>query len=221
MPSHLRFAVAVSSAALLVCQPLFAFDSPLSEEAVREAYFLGQRHDDSLAIALAKYKKSLPIPEIGPHIASVTFFTPFALLVQSSSQHISYSAQQAALDHRSQKETVQIIVEIRFTESYGAYIVRPTSSSSGAPKGFAFRPYNFWKDFDVQAFAADDKEVLPFSSHGEPNVLCADDGSCTLTGATVTLVFPAEAFPSDSATVSITPPEGDPVSVDFDLSSFR
>jgi hypothetical protein len=221
VPSQLRFTLAALTAALLLCQPLRAFDSPLSDEAVREAYFLGQRHDDSLAVALAKYKKALPLPETGPHIASVTFFTPFALLVEASSQHPSYSAQQAALDHRGRKETVQIIVEIRFTDSYGAYIVRPTSSSSDAPKGFAFRPYNFWKDFDVQAFSADEEEVLPLSFSGEPSVLCSDTGGCTLTGATVTLEFPADAFPSDSATVLVTPPEGEAVSVDFDLSSFR
>ena len=138
MPPQRRFIVAFATAALLFSQPLLAFDSPLSDEAVREAYFLGQRHDDSLALAFAKYKKSLPLPETGPHIGSVTFVTPFALLVQASSQRISYSAQQAALDHRGQKESVQIIVEIRFTDSYGAYIVRPIRTLGGCSLNFSF-----------------------------------------------------------------------------------
>src|ERR1035438_794978 len=102
MPSHPHFAVALSTAALVFTQPLFAFDSPLSDEAGREAYFLGQRHDDSFVRTLEKYTTHLDAPETGPHIASVTFFTPFALVVQSSSQHATgYSAQQAALDHRN------------------------------------------------------------------------------------------------------------------------
>jgi len=221
MPSQRRFAVASAASVLLLCQPLFAFDSPLSDEAVRQAYFLGQRHDDSLARSLDKYTKTLPPPETGPHIASVTFLTPFALLAQSSSQRLNYSAQQAELDHRNQKETVKIIVEIRFTSTYSSFIVRPTGTRSDSPQGFSPRPYNFWKDFDVQALVDDKKEVLPFSSSGEPNLVCSDDGGCSFVGATITLDFLASAFSSNSATILITPPEGDPTSVDFDLTSLR
>src|SRR5271168_3986046 len=170
-----RFRAALAIASLFVALPLLAFDSPLSDEAVRQAYFLGQRHDDSLARTLDKYTKTLPSPETGPHIAAVTFLTPFALLVQSSSQRLNYSAQQAELDHRNQKEIVKIIVEIRFTSTYGAFIVRPTGARSDSPQGFSPRPYNFWKDFAVQALV-DHKEVLPFSSSGEPNIVCSDDG---------------------------------------------
>lgn len=219
MPSHRRFTVALATASLLA-QPLVAFDSPLSEEVVREAYFLGQRHDGSYALTMAKYTKILPPPETGPQISSVTFFTPFALLVQSSSQHLNYSAQQAALDHRKQKETVKVIVVIRFTPSYPAVIPRPTGARSDSPQGFASRPYDFWKDFNVQAFV-DDKEKLPFSASGDPDVVCHDFGGCNFIGATIELEFLAEDFDSRSATVIVTPPEGDPVSVEFDLSSLR
>ncbi len=220
MPSHRRFAVVFAATVLLLSQPLFAFDSPLSDEAVRQAYFLGQRHDDSLARALDKYTKTLPPPETGPHIAAVTFLTPFALLAQSSSQRLNYSAQQAAIDHRHQKETVKIIVDIRFTSTYGPFIVRPTGTRPDSPQGFSPRPYDFWKDFDVQALI-NDKVVLSLSSSGEPNLVCSDDGGCSFVGATITLEFLASAFSSSSATILITPPGGDPTSVDFDLTSLR
>jgi len=43
-----------------------------------------------------------------------------------------------------------------------------------------------------------------------------------MTGATLKFEFPADAFtPSDSTTIDIDPPEGDPVSVDFDLIRLR
>jgi hypothetical protein len=35
------------------------------------------------------------------------------------------------------------------------------------------------------------------------------------------LEFPADAFTSDTSTIQVTPPEGDPVSVDFDLTRLR
>jgi len=219
MPNRCRLA-AILTAALALSSPVLAFDSPLSEEAVREAYFLGQRHDDSLARVLAKYSLVLPPPDRGPHIASVTFLTPFAVVAQSSSQHINYSAQQAALDHRGQKESVKIIVEIRFTASYPAVVVRPTGASSSSPQGFTPRPYNFWKDFDVQTLV-NDTAVAPFSSYGEPNIVCDLQGGCDFIGATITLEYAADLFSANSASVVIAPPEGESISVDFDLTELR
>lgn len=207
--------------ALILSTPSsFAFDTPLSDEAVREAYFLGQRRDETMAALLNKYTQFLSPPKTGPHIYSVTVFTPFALLVQQSSQHTSgYSAQQAALDHRDQPEFIRIIVQIQFTDSYGPYIVRPTGSRSGSPKGFVPRPYDFWKDFDVQV-SSKDQNLEPFSSSGQPLLLC-DEGGCTLTGATIQFDFSAEDFPSGSAIIDVNPPEGDPVFIDFDLDHLR
>ena len=216
-----RSFAAVLAAAALLSPSSFAFDTPLSDQAVREAYFLGQRGDETMAAFLNKYTKYLEAPKTGPDIASVTVFTPFALLVQQSSQHSSgYSAQQAALDHRDQGEFVRIIVQIQLTNSYAAYIVRPTGKRSGSPSGFVPRPYDFWKDFDVKV-SSDDKKLRPFSSSGQPNLLCADEGGCELTGATLQFDFSAADFASGSATIDIDPPEGDPVSVDFDLDHLR
>jgi hypothetical protein len=209
-------------AAILVLTPSsFAFDTPLSDQAVREAYFLGQRRDETMATLLNKYTKFLPPPKSGPDIASVTFFTPFAILVQQSSQHTSgYSAQQAALDHRDQPEFVRIVVQIQLTDSYGPYIARPTGSRSGSPTGIVPRPYDFWKDFEVQV-SSEDQKLRHFSSSGQPTLSCSDEGGCTLTGATLQFDFPADAFASGSATIDIVPPEGDPISIDFDLDHLR
>ncbi|HKV62452.1 MAG TPA: hypothetical protein VJO16_11090 [Candidatus Acidoferrum sp.] len=212
---------AILIVATLLTPSSFAFDTPLSDQAVREAYFLGQRGDETMAAFLNKYTKYLEAPKTGPDIASVTVFTPFALLVQQSRQHSSgYSAQQAALDHRDQGEFVRILVQIQLTNSYPAYIVRPTGSRSGSLNGFVPRPYDFWKDFDVQV-SSDDKKLRPFSSSGHPNLICSDDGGCEVTGATLQLDFPADAFASGVATIDVTPPEGDPVSIEFDLDHLR
>jgi hypothetical protein len=220
-PKRTRRAASLLTAALFMTAPAFSLDSPLSSESVREAYFLGQRHDESFVSFLNKCTKFLTPQKSGPDIASVTFLTPFALLVQQSSQHTAgYSAQQAALDHRDQPEFVRIVVQIQLTDSYGAYIVRPTGSRSGSPTGFVPRPYDFWKDFDVQVFS-EDRKLKPFTSSGQPNYTCSDDGSCTLMGATLQFEFLAESFASDSAIIQVDLPEGDPVSVDFDLPSLR
>ena len=208
-------------ALLLACPlPSSAFETPLSDTAVREAYFLGQRRDETMARFLDKYTKHLPEPKQGPYIASLTFFTPFAQVVLLSRDNASgYSAQQAQIDHNSRAESVQAVIDILFTDSYGPYIPRPTGSRSGTPTGYALRPYDFWKDFEVQFFDGD-KRLRPFSSSGQPKLSC-DDSGCTLIGATLTFEFLAENLPSDVVTVQVDPPEGDQVVVDYDLSSVR
>src|SRR5713226_8790424 len=103
---------------LCVALTASAFDNPLSDESVREAYFLGQRHDASF---LSNYIKFLPPPKAGPSISSITFLTPFAQFAQFSSNYVgNYSAQQALLDHHGKEESVKITVEIYLTNSYGA-----------------------------------------------------------------------------------------------------
>lgn len=220
MQPALRSFLALLGSVLFIVPPGFAYDTPLSDQAVREAYFLGQRRDESMASFLNKYTKFLPAPKTGPHIDSVTFLTPFALLVQYSSRQPNYSAQQAASDHKAQDETVEISIDILLTQSYGPFVTKPTGSRSGSPMGIQPRSPEFWRSFKFRIFDGKE-EVTTDDITGEPNYLNCGDAGCDLTGATVYIRFSATAFTSDSATIDITPPEGDPVSVDFDLSSLR
>jgi hypothetical protein len=215
-----RSFVSILIAAFLLVPPSFAFDTPLSDTAVREAYFLGQRRDDTMARLLNRYTQVLPPPDSGPHISSVTFLTPFALLVQQSSQRINYSAQQAQKEHHGDQEIVAITIEILLTPSYGALIPRRTDSRSGSPIGFQFRNPDFWKDFKYRVFDGDN-ELKPDNLTGDPLYNCPSDGACDLYGATIYIQLPAAAFTSGTATIEVDPKVSEPTSVEFDLTSFR
>lgn len=209
-------------AALLIFQPqaVFAFQTPLSEEAVREAYFLGQRHDESVSRVIEKYVQYFPIPDRGPQIASVTYLTPFAQAVLDSSNHAgSYSAQQAQLDHRHHRETVQVQVAIRFTNTYGAVLPSTTAPSGSNASSVTLRPSDFWRDFQVTVFDGE-KPVEPAEQTGRPDYSCSEY-SCSVIGATILLDFPAEAFVNQDVTVQIDPPEGDQFVTGLDLSGLR
>jgi hypothetical protein len=213
-----RSLLSIGMAALLVSPASFAFQSPLSDESIREAYFLGQRHDASF---LTDYIKFLQPPKTGPHISSVTFLTPFAQLTEFSSKYVgNYSAQQARLDHRGQEESVKITVEIYLTNSYGALIPNPAGPRSRSSSALIPRPNDFWKDFRIQVYNG--HQILsPSDSGARPLYRCGRYGPCRPRGAAIDLEFPADAFTSDSATIQVTPPEGAPVSVDFDLTRLR
>lgn len=220
MHSSFRSFLALPTGILLAVAPSFGFETPLSDQAVREAYFLGQRRDESMASFLNKYTRLLPAPKTGPHIYGVTFLTPFALLVRNSSQQPNYSAQQAAKDHHPDDESVVIEIQILLTPTYAAAIPAPTGSRSDSPIGLRLRPSDFWKTFKYQIF--DDKDELTIDDvTGEPVYSCDGLGGCDLSGASVRIQLPATAFKSDTATIEITPPEFELISVDFDLSSLR
>src|SRR6266478_5671310 len=57
--------------------PSFAFETNLSDEAVREAYFLGQRHDEKISFFFETYRHYLPAPKSGPHVFMAELLTPF------------------------------------------------------------------------------------------------------------------------------------------------
>ena len=205
------------TSALLLCQPLIAFQSPLSDTAVREAYFLGQRHDEAVTSFFAKYSKSLPVPRSGPYIAVVRFLTPFAQMVSQSGSFIgNYSAQRAEQDHDPKSETVVIAVDIYFTETYGPFLVG--GSQSGSTTSLVPRSSDFWRDFDFTV-GSDSRLLSPRNISGRALYNCSDAG-CTLSGATVTLTFAPELF-ADWATIDVVPPEGDAVSINFELNAFR
>ncbi len=76
MPCCIRYLVALSLVATLSAPPSFAYQAVLSDQAVREAYFLGQRHDESLSQFLDKYAQHLLAPKSGPYISSISFSDP-------------------------------------------------------------------------------------------------------------------------------------------------
>jgi len=219
--TRLRWASCILAALVALPPQSLAFDTPLSDTAVREAYFVGQRHDESLGKFLNRYAKHLPPPKSGPYVSSVAIFTPYARVVLETSQRIgNYSAQQAQIDHRDRKETVLCIIEIQLTETYPAFIPDPARSSSSSPINFIPRPYDFWTDFQVHFLDGDD-ELRPFTSSGRPNYSCSENGGCILTGATIQFEFYANSFPTTEAAVQIDPPEGDQVVLNFDMASVR
>jgi len=61
-PTHLRRNAVALASFLILVPSSNAFDTPLSDTAVREAYFLGQRHDDSLLKLLDKHVLHLQPP---------------------------------------------------------------------------------------------------------------------------------------------------------------
>jgi hypothetical protein len=150
-PMHSRL---TSSAALLVCLFLvpssFAFDTPLSPEAVREAYFLGQHNDQSTLSFFNPYIRLLPRPDKGAYIAEVEVYTPYVQIIEASRRRsMGYSAQQAEKDYRRHHDNLYVRVRIDFTDTYGALELY-RSAKAGREHPPADQPLaDFYRDFRV------------------------------------------------------------------------
>jgi hypothetical protein len=186
---------------LMIPQQAFTYDHPLTDEAVREAYFLGQ---DKLNVNgfFAQYTQELPLPESGPQVAEVEVNTPYAQVVDASAQHATgYSAEQAAEDYRKRGDTIVVRVKVLFT---------PTYSDDG----------DYWRRVSVTLIQKG-KGTSAIGVTGEPIESADTYSGTTPIGALVYATFSVKGVGDGALQVDIGPAGGAHVQAKFDLSSIR
>jgi hypothetical protein len=187
----------------LVCNPQFAFayDHPLSDETVRDAYFVGQDVKTVNAF-LAPYTQHLPVPQTGPYVAEIELSTPYAQVVEVSAQHsVGYSDLQAAEDYRMRGDSIAVRVKVLFTPSY------------------AGRAPDFWRGISVGLIQKNHMAATKVDGH--PIYSGDIYGGMDLIGADVLVQFSVTGVRSDSVQVEVIPLEGAPVHATFDLGKLR
>jgi len=216
---HQRSLLAVTTA-LLVLPPAFAYETPLTDKTVREAYFIGQHHDASTQSALKPYQHHLPVPKSGPYISEIRVMTPFAQVVEASNaQSAGYSAQQAAADYHSHADTIVVRFHIEFTPSYGYIESDRDRSDLAAEKGISLRSADFWQAFNT-GLSQNDQWIEPLSRDGEP-IFSHSSESSEMIGAYIWVTYDAHDVSSDEAIAEIFTPDGQHVTSTFDLSTLR
>jgi hypothetical protein len=209
--------ITVSLVGLAAALAASAFENPLRDHSVREAYFLGRRKDEKTAQFLSQYVKKLPVPKQGPHVAEIELRTPYQQVVlRARNAPDGYSSQQAGQEYRKHGDRVVVRVLILLTPTYPAHT--PITPIQVEP--VLVRPEDFWRDFDICLFQ--EEEIPPLDVRGWPIYGPPDFGLPGLAGAEVQLEFPANDLAStESARVEILTPDGQRVSAVFDLAKLR
>jgi hypothetical protein len=216
--SRIRLITSTLAGALLLTSAAFAFDSLLSDEAIREAYFLGQRNDYKMTQALAPYTKRLALPERGPYISEIKLFTPYAQIIDISRQQSGhYNAQQAQQDYRDRGDTLLVFVRIEFTATYSYPQAVASANRVANEQGISLQPQDFWKDFRL-GLSQDGRWVEPLSERAEALYNRGEGG---LGGAVVWLEFDARGVASTETSIEVDTPDGQHVAVRFDLTRLR
>ena len=210
-----RFITSICMASLLFAPSSPAFDLSLSDEAVREAYFLGQRDDEDTAEVLAPYTRHLALPEKGPYISAISLSTPYAQIIDASRQRAGYySAQEAQQDYGKRGDTILVFIRIEFTATYGYPQAVATANEVAKEQGISLQPEDFWKGFCL-GLSQGDKWIQSLTERAEA---VYDQGEGGLGGAVVWLKFDAHDVASTEASVEVEAPDGQHVVATFDLS---
>jgi hypothetical protein len=200
-----------------------AVEFPLSDTAIRDAYFLGERNDQKTSDFLKLYTHTFPLPDKGPYISEIHLLTPYAQIVSDSSRHsVGYSAQQAAADYHGRGDTLLLQIRIELTPTYTYDDAVRTANDTSGELNRQLYPEDFWQAFQF-TLSHDEKTFEPRVISADPieGAASPSDRGPTLRGAIVSLEFEAEPFESGFVLVEVTAPTGQKVSTKFDLSKLR
>jgi hypothetical protein len=195
--------------AVMLASSVFAYDYPLSSEAIREAYFIGNRRDTSTADFIDRYTQHFPVPKTGPYVAMIQLETPYAQIVEHARQAINYNAPDAVQEFLGKPGVFRLRVQIYFTPSYTAVV----ESKDGKPM---VRAHDFWRDFKITLVQGTEIHAERVGGH-----VLYGNGKGRRIGAEVQLDYQGTAIDSGPVKAEVLSPDGDEIETSFDLAMLR
>jgi hypothetical protein len=184
--------------AFALAVPAWAYDFPLSESAIRDAYFLGTRQTSLGNSFLAEYTREIPKLNLGNYRSFASLETPFTQVAMASSKKLNYSAQDAVKEFLGKPLVFRIHLEICYM-------------ADAPPEGLEVRIVDRKRDLLPDSseralfFPAWDKYAAPPPAIGE----------------TIDFEFSPEKIDSSTLSILIDTPDGQHAQLDLDLRALR
>jgi hypothetical protein len=195
--------------------PALAFDYPLSSTSIRDAYFVGKRHNSTTRGSFKQYTHFLPAGDSPARVQAISLETPFVQVAERSGAAFNYYAQDAAEEFTDQELPFRVLVTVDLS---GAY---PPPKNS-RPNFLGFPVPDFCRAFDVHLV-----QSKPIPEKSRRVYLLYSDASSSvtgfsgITGAVLELDYDAEAIDSTDTTIKVATPDGQQVETTFDLTQLR
>jgi hypothetical protein len=213
MKNATRIASLPVIAFLLFAVPAFAFDYPLSETAIRDAFLTGNGNRNSELFV--KYIHNFSAPDSGPYVASVRLETPFEQVAQRGATASNYHAQEAEQEFLGKRMPFRVSVEIQFTPTYPEFQNR---ESNGAYSLLQPIP-DYQNDFQIDV--SQDNTIAPLASHAYVASSNFSNTIWGIQGIVLEQEFDPQKIDSSDLTVEVHTPDGQDVATTFDLSQLR
>jgi hypothetical protein len=200
---------------LMIALPALAYRYPLSSSDIRNAYLLGYAKDQNTTSFFAPYARQFPMPESGPHIATITLKTPYGQLVELGQSALNADVQGAEEEYANRKLPFLVQVGVDLVPTYPG----PSPSDSTAPPGVPLP--DFQQDFNIQLIQ-DGAKIEAQSTR--VNLLYSEGVGNTyvVSGAIIVLRFdPEKVNPDDEVIVKVHTPDDQQVKATFDLGHLR
>ena len=114
MKANIRFTLCAFVLVLIVAVSAFAYEYPLSADAIRHAYFLATRPGHESAQFISLYTHTLPELKVVPYTSVVTIETPCLQVAEQVRLRINYHAQDAAAEFLDKTTDFRIQMDIYF-----------------------------------------------------------------------------------------------------------
>jgi hypothetical protein len=213
--SGLAILLGISVILMLIALPALAYQYPLSSSDIRNAYLLGYAKDLNTTNFFAQYTRQFPIPESGPHIATITLKTPYGQLVELGQSALNADVQGAEEEYASRK--LPFLVQVSVVDVAPAY---PGASASDAATLGLPLP-DFQRDFPAR-LVQDGREIAVGST--QVYLLYSDSSLNTyaVSGAIIEFKYdPENVDPDDEVTFEVHTPDDQQVQATFDLGRLR
>jgi len=198
---------------LLIELPALAYQYPLSSSDIRNAYLLGYAKDQNTTSFFAQYVTQLPMPETGPHVATIALKTPYAQVVELGQSAVNADVQGAEEELANTKFPLLVSVGIDLTPTYPDPPITNPASGSPVP--------DFEQDFSIELFQ-DGAKIDAQSTR--VNLLYSEGVGNTyeVSGAIIVLRFdPEKVNPDNEVIVKVHTPDDQHVKATFDLGHLR
>jgi hypothetical protein len=190
--------VVACSIALLLAFPVWGYDSPLSQSAIRDAYFLGSRLGGVSPDLLKRYAWSIGELHEGTCTSKAQIETPLLQIAEYSGSAPNYSSQAAVKDFYERRMVLRIFLDICY--------MRQAPQPNSVNIKFIQKKKEVFPSTDTREFYAEPiNEYSDLPSNGER----------------ATIEFDPAKLDSSILTVQINTPNGQRVETEFDLSSIR
>lgn len=183
---------------LTLALPAHAYDSDLSEQAIRDAYFLGSREGGLTPEFLKKYSHWVKELDQGTCTTEIRLETPFLQVADYTSKVPNYSSQDAVKAFYDKPMNLRIFLNICYMQE------------APPPNSVKIKIVQHKKQMNP------DSETRDF--YAEPLNELSD---LLPNGEKVRLEFDAQKIDSSTLTIQIDTPDGQHSMTDIDLQSIR
>jgi hypothetical protein len=114
MKTNARFGFSAFLLALAIALPAFAYEYPLSSDAIRDAYFLARRPDRESLRFLSAYTHKVPEFKVESYTSNVIVETPYVQVAEEVRLRINYHAQDAVAEFFDKPKNFRIHMDIYF-----------------------------------------------------------------------------------------------------------